>query len=201
MEHFYRQADDKHRVGSFFWKQSAVVHKYFVPEMEYSEWELLPVLSHANLAVQGQHCLQDERSPTLQGPPRSRGWFLSISLGQGHSIPPAASVQAECPLSSRRGGNPPVRHSKPCSGPQPCHPVSHLGSFIKRDGRKQPWGKGDLAVTNPRHNEAPGGRVPSVPPSPSCAKSRHLSCKTRHVLAGGHTEGLRFAWAGGWLLC
>lgn len=138
------------------------------------------------------------RSDRLSASPQVQSWCMSGWSGQGHSILPAASVQAECPLSSHGSGYPPVRHSERCSGPQPCHPVSHLGSFIKRVSRKQPWGKGDLAVTNPWLNKLfTAGLVRASLPilhwqqmfEPWDQAWSHEDC------------GIHFAWAMGWLLC
>lgn len=133
------------------------------------------------------------RSEPPSASPQVQSWCMSGWSGQGHSILPAASVQAECPLSSHGGGYPPVRHSKRCLGPQPCHSVSHLGSFIKRVSRKQPWGKGDLAVTNPQLNKhfAAGLVRASLPilhwqqmPEPWDQARSHENCPGSFILPG-----------------
>jgi len=114
---------------------------------------------------------------------------------QGCSVLPAVSVRVECSLS----GLSPVRCGELCSGPQPCHPASHLGSFIKRAGRNQPWGKGDLAVTKPGNNEALNGGALPGPPSPTSTESKRPAPRPG-TSSAGVTAGLLCVFpAGHWL--
>lgn len=96
-------------------------------------------------------------------------------------------------FSAPRQGSSPVRDSETHAGPQPCHPVSHLGSFIGIAGRKQPWGKGDFAVTTPRITKL-AAAGPCQGRSPSAQAQIQASPRRGHSWAALFSQDLWGWW-------